>query len=260
MGYCRECGLQVNAGNKFCPRCGVSAPMASDPLAILDPPVRSVREIKQERSVQRRSSSNEGVLAGVLACIFGILGIFTFAVVFVPLAAICSVIGLLLGLAGRSGSGFGLSLVGGVLTAAGFTVSPSLWLLFGGLFAIHFWQPNTAPSKPVAITSIAPQPAPPLTFASRETEAATQECHTKRLNGIYKTYEETARCTADRMMQAYSDANYKYMDLVAKINASRISLAEMIDRREVTDTEAQLRFSKIVDNIKEIERRRESSK
>jgi len=77
---------------------------------------------------------NPGVLAGVLGCAFGVLGIFTLGIVFVPLAALCSVIGLLRGLSGRSGAGIGVSLLGGFLTVMGFIFSPSLWLVTSGLF------------------------------------------------------------------------------------------------------------------------------
>ena len=77
--------------------------------------------------VQHRGSP--GMLAGVLGCVFGLLGIFSVGVLFVPLAAGCSLVGLLRGVAGGSGSGIGVSLLGILLTVAGFVVSPSLWVL-----------------------------------------------------------------------------------------------------------------------------------
>ncbi len=84
------------------------------------------------RADQRRARM--GLIAGLLGCVFGVLGILTFGIVFVPLAALCSVIGLLRGVVGLNASGIGVSLLGGVLTMVGFIVSPSLWLLAGGLF------------------------------------------------------------------------------------------------------------------------------
>jgi hypothetical protein len=36
-----------------------------------------------------------GVLAGILGCIFGVIGIFAIAFVFAPLAAVCAVVGLI---------------------------------------------------------------------------------------------------------------------------------------------------------------------
>jgi hypothetical protein len=82
-----------------------------------------------------RHRMDPGILAGVLGCVFGVLGILTLGVVFVPLAALCSVLGLLRGLIGLSSSGIAVSLLGGVLTIIGFVFSPSLWLLAGGLLA-----------------------------------------------------------------------------------------------------------------------------
>lgn len=235
--------------------------MASDPLAVLGAPAKPIGEPRQRRVVERRTkSSSEGLLAGVLGCVFGILGIFTFALVFVPLAAVCSGIGLLLGLTGRSGSGFGVSLIGCFLTAAGVIVSPSLWVLVGGLFVASHVQPPTTSGKPVSTASSTAPSArtQPLTLAAKEAESAAIECRAKRLSGELKTFEEAARCSGDRIMQAYSDVNYKHMDLIAKITASRITLGEMIDRHQITEAEAQVRFQKIFADVKETERLRET--
>jgi hypothetical protein len=46
-----------------------------------------------------------GVQAGLFGCIFGVLGIFTLGFVFVPLAALCSFVGLIRGVFGVSASG-----------------------------------------------------------------------------------------------------------------------------------------------------------
>ena len=82
------------------------------------------------QTVVVRHQGSPGVLAGVLACVFGVLGILTLGVVFVPLAALCSVVGVVRGVIGRSAAGIGVSILGIVLTIAGFVFSPSLWLLF----------------------------------------------------------------------------------------------------------------------------------
>ncbi len=84
-----------------------------------------------------RHSGSPGILAGLLGCGLGILGIFTLGIVFVPLAALCSVIGFVRGITGRSGAGIGVSILGGVLTIAGFVLSPSLWLLLAVGVAGH---------------------------------------------------------------------------------------------------------------------------
>jgi hypothetical protein len=85
--------------------------------------------------VERRN--RPGVVAGALGCVFGVLGIFTLGLVFVPLAALCSVVGLIRGLTSASAAGIGLSLVGAVLTIAGFIFSPSLWVLLAAAIAAH---------------------------------------------------------------------------------------------------------------------------
>lgn len=85
--------------------------------------------------VEHRGSP--GVLAGAMGCVFGILGVFTLGVVFVPLAALCSVIGFVRGVSGGSAAGIGMSLLGALLTIAGFVFSPSLWILFATMTARH---------------------------------------------------------------------------------------------------------------------------
>jgi hypothetical protein len=44
-----------------------------------------------------RHTGNQGLLAGLLGCLFGLLGIFAWGIIFVPLAVICSLVGLLRG-------------------------------------------------------------------------------------------------------------------------------------------------------------------
>ena len=40
---------------------------------------------------------DSGVFAGGLSCVFGVLGVFTLGILFVPLAAICSIVGVIEG-------------------------------------------------------------------------------------------------------------------------------------------------------------------
>jgi len=74
-----------------------------------------------------------GMIAGLLGCVFGVLGIVSLEIIFVPLAALSAVIGLIGSMGGRSAVGIGTSLLAGVLSAIGFAVSPRLWALVGGL-------------------------------------------------------------------------------------------------------------------------------
>lgn len=78
---------------------------------------------------------NRGVLAGLLGCILALLGIFTVGVVFVPLAAICALVGLVRASNPLSGAGIGVSLLAIALSVVGFFTSPVLWVAIGLLMA-----------------------------------------------------------------------------------------------------------------------------
>lgn len=82
-------------------------------------------------------TSYAGVLAGVFGCVFGILGIFTIGIVFVPLAALCTLAALVYGVLGKSVAGIGTFFLSAALTTAGFIFSPSLWIIAGGFLAAH---------------------------------------------------------------------------------------------------------------------------
>ncbi len=110
--------------------------------------------------------SNAGVVTGVFACVFGILGIFTLGFIFVPLAVIFSLIGfvtglgLLRGFTGMSGTGMLVSFIGGILAFAGLATSPSLWLLFGVARLVAAHNQDSRPQSTNDVT-VATQSAPP---------------------------------------------------------------------------------------------------
>ena len=83
-------------------------------------------------TVYERSSQSGGVIAGSLSILFGLLGIFSFGIVFVPLAFLCCIVGLVRGLLASSGSGIGISLLGAFLTVFGAVISPTVWALLAG--------------------------------------------------------------------------------------------------------------------------------
>jgi hypothetical protein len=70
-----------------------------------------------------------GTLAGVIACVLAVLGIVVSGIIFVPIAALCAAVALIRALAGGNFAGVGVSVLALVLTAIGFAVTPSLWLL-----------------------------------------------------------------------------------------------------------------------------------
>lgn len=103
-----------------------------------------------------------GVLAGLLGCVFGVLGILTWGIFFVPLAALCAIVGLLRGIVGGSAAGIGTSLLAGILAAIGFATSPSLWLLTAGLIGAALPdQPSTPAHRADTAAKPAPSKSPP---------------------------------------------------------------------------------------------------
>jgi hypothetical protein len=104
----------------------------------------------------------------IFGCIFDILGIFTIGFVFVPLAALCALFGLLSGIAKGQFSTGVLSILGGVLACVGWAMSPSLWLLTAFLMVppAHKDEPRKSivNAAPVATPpAVPPVPLPPRT-------------------------------------------------------------------------------------------------
>lgn len=144
--------------------------------------------------VQHRGQG--GVLAGILGCIFGLLGIFSWGLIFVPLAAFCSVIGFIRGIGGRSPAGIGTSILAAMLCFWGFVFSPSLWALFAaGLIASHVpsSSPNVAISPRPAIMApqVLPQsiPAPDPAEVARQRAAQQEREFAVRLDNIISRME-----------------------------------------------------------------------
>jgi hypothetical protein len=164
---CRECGSTVSRDVKFCPHCGVSAP------------TQSVTALLKTNTAETRlkRSQNAGLVAGLLGCLFGAIGILTFflPVIFVPLAAFCAVIGLVRGIGGGSAAGIGTSLLAGVLSAIGFVVSPSLWLLVAGLLVASNVDRPTEPTATTERAISTPSSIPPASIPSATANGSTAQ-------------------------------------------------------------------------------------
>jgi len=61
-----------------------------------------------------------------------------------------------------------------------------------------------------------------MVTAQNEMVAAITDCRNKRIDGTLKTYVASAQCANPRIVQAFSKANYRYMDLIAAFNAQRL--------------------------------------
>jgi len=60
-------------------------------------------------------------------------------------------------------------------------------------------------------------------------------CNAKRDAGA-TSFVAAALCANDITMKAFHDLDYAYPDLVAKLNAQRLLLAERADKKEITPT------------------------
>jgi hypothetical protein len=105
-------------------------------------------EIDYTRAIRAAQRRNQGVVAGILACIFAVLGIFTLGILFVPIAAFCGVVGLLRGAIAFNLSGLAVSALGIFLSIVGVATSPSLLLALGLVLASNSKQPKIGDSAP----------------------------------------------------------------------------------------------------------------
>ena len=217
-----------------------------------------------------------GLASGLLGCLFGTIGIFALALVFVPLAALCTLVGLVRGVVGRSVAGIGTSLLASVITLIAVLTSPTLLLILGGAAAAAALaggqatadvrsppvQPSrSASSAPVASpqaparanvqTADVPGSGPPvsMTAAVAEAQAAITWCRNRRLSGELATYAASADCSTPRILESYRRANYRYMDLVVSLSAKRRELAEAVDNHWMTEAQATSRLAEFLTTI-----------
>src|SRR5258708_14990357 len=100
--------------------------------------------------------------------------------------------------------------------------------------------PPAAPPPPQASVS---QPQEPMVIAQNEMIAAITECRNKRIDGTLKTFVASAQCANPRILQAYTKANYRYMDLIAAFNAKRLQISERVDRNQLSEADRASRNS-----------------
>lgn len=201
-------------------------------------------------------SGHPGLVAGLLGCVLAILGIFTLAFVFVPLAALCAVVGLLRGVLGFSASGVGTSLLAACLCVFGFVMSPVLLGIAGGLLASNAMTRSAADAQqPRQTVAVAAQD--PVQWALKVTAQAAEECRAKRLRGELPSHAASVQCANTPMLQAFNSAHYRYMDLIQFFAAKRLELATLIDRGELTEQQGQAEIQEAYAGIQETERRRD---
>jgi hypothetical protein len=116
-------------------------------------------------------------------------------------------------------------------------------------------------SAPAAVVPGSMRSSPqqdPLAIAQNEMVAAITECRNKRIDGTLKTFVASAQCSNPRIVQAFSKANYRYMDLIAAFNAKRLQISERVDRNQLSEADAQIETQKLFASIVEAEKQRDS--
>jgi hypothetical protein len=124
-------------------------------------------------------------------------------------------------------------------------------------------KPTTASApaapRPVGQPPVQPQTDAALQNALRITNEIANECRAKRIRGELPSYVASVDCSNPRMIQAFNDAHYRYMDLIQWWASKRRELAEKLDRHEVTEAQAQADTAKIYSAIVNAERQRDKA-
>lgn len=72
-----------------------------------------------------------GIVAGIIACVLSVLGIFTLGTIFVPMAAIVALLGTIIAIKNKNMAGVGVNVLSWVLIIVGLFTSPVLLGLIG---------------------------------------------------------------------------------------------------------------------------------
>jgi hypothetical protein len=97
-----------------------------------------------------------------------------------------------------------------------------------------------------------------MAAANKAAEQAAKECKAKRLRGELRSRVASVRCSNPRIVQAFSNAHYKHMDLIQLFAKERLRLALIQDRNKTTEDQAEVENAKIFADLVEAERRRDS--
>ncbi|MDA9491182.1 hypothetical protein [Bradyrhizobium sp. CCBAU 11361] len=123
---------------------------------------------------------------------------------------------------------------------------------------------SPAPAAPTASQALAPGSAraepPVLQTAGNQAATAISECRAKRLSGELKNFTASAQCSGPRIIEAFSNANYRYMDLVALMIAKRAQISEQLDRNEMSEADANVAFQQAFTDVITAEKMRDSAR
>jgi len=97
-----------------------------------------------------KTRSSPGLATGLVGSVFALLAIFTIGVIFLPFAILFSLLSLTRSVSGFSAAGFCAAAMAVILTAIGFSTSPSAWLTAAYILSKN--SPSTA-SSPIVQNS-----------------------------------------------------------------------------------------------------------
>jgi hypothetical protein len=99
---------------------------------------------------------------------------------------------------------------------------------------------RAAPQRQVSKTTTPPMPPPELLRqASIKAATAIASCRNRRLSGELRTYVSSAECSGPIIFGAYQEIYYPYLDLVSSLVSERRRLADLLDKRMITEQQAQ---------------------
>jgi hypothetical protein len=133
-----------------------------------------------------------------------------------------------------------------------------------GLLLSGHTGPTPAPVALAPQQQVQAAVSPPQLSAANDFGAALQranaamgECREKRLRGELQSHVQSIQCSNPRVLQAFSSANYRYMDLVQLLTTRRLEMAKRLDQGQLTENQATAESQKLMAQIAEIERSRD---
>jgi len=94
---------------------------------------------------------------------------------------------------------------------------------------------------------------------NRRIEAASDEalrCVRKRKAGELPDHVASAMCMNDALERGFREIRYPHMDLIYATSATRLRVAEQLDKGEITEAEAAVRITEKISDVTAEERRR----
>ncbi|MEM6484357.1 MAG: pilin [Pseudomonadota bacterium] len=162
----------------------------------------------QEKQQVVITKQRPGNVWGIIASIFAVLGIFTIGTIFVPIAALVALVGTIISVKNKNGTGIGISVLAWVLTIVGLITSPVLLaIIIGSASQLpDSSRDKPRPSRPTTTANVAGQVSEGLSLSAAARTA------------VAESFLNTGRAPADRRSAGMSpnatDTSGKYVQSV----------------------------------------------